>query len=101
MRPCPVCGFDKLTQPPEDHYICPCCGTEFGYEDYAATFDGRFQRWQELRQRWINAGMPWFSRATPPPVRWEPARQLLTVADVRMATSSVSEKMTQEFAASA
>lgn len=78
--PCPVCGYDRLEFPPENHYICPCCGTEFGYEDFAETFQDRQRRWVELRLRWIDRDMPWFSRATPPPPDWNPRRQILNSA---------------------
>lgn len=32
---CPVCGYDKLEEPPEEQTfeICPNCGVEFGYHD--------------------------------------------------------------------
>jgi hypothetical protein len=36
---CHVCGYSMLDEPPYDKYgcatytICPCCGTEFGYDD--------------------------------------------------------------------
>jgi hypothetical protein len=77
---CPVCGYDRLEHPPEDYYICPCCGTEFGYEDFADTFEERQERWVELRERWIDRGAPWFSPVTPPPPNWNAYRQLLRVA---------------------
>lgn len=66
---CPVCGFSSLAAPPRDYYICPCCGTEFGNDDTLYTFS-------ELRRRWINRGLVWFSRFTPPPRDWNPFIQL-------------------------
>ena len=57
---CPVCEYDKLVDPPEDHEICPSCGTHFGLDD-----DQRSHA--DLRAAWIAAGRPWFSRSTPPP----------------------------------
>lgn len=36
---CPICGYDKLLEPPYDEYnnpsyeICPCCGFEYGFDD--------------------------------------------------------------------
>ena len=51
---CPVCGYQHLSQPPYDGHgcasfdICPCCGTEFGYDDSSATHE-------VLRRRWIGA----------------------------------------------
>src|SRR5260221_9124431 len=52
---CPVCFYPSLPLPPEDHNICLCCGTEFGFDDFDSTFD-------ELRERWVRNQMPWFSR---------------------------------------
>lgn len=79
---CPVCGLG-LEYPPENQYICPCCGTEFGYEDFAETLEGRAQRWHELRQRWINRDMPWFSRVQRPPNGWDPRIQVMNLATIR------------------
>jgi len=74
---CPVCGYDRLEEPPEDYNICPCCGTEFGYEDFAVTEDGRKRQWSRLRQRWIRRGMRWFSPVLASYPGWDPAQQLL------------------------
>jgi hypothetical protein len=60
---CPVCGFDNMPFPPEDHNICPCCGTEFGYHDLRMSH-------QELRERWAAGGASWFSAAMPQPLGW-------------------------------
>lgn len=70
MNTCPVCGYDKLSQPAQDDTICPCCGTHFGYHDYATSYD-------ELRSRWLSAGAQWFSRARPQPAGWNALTQLL------------------------
>jgi hypothetical protein len=66
---CPVCFYPSLPLPPEDHNICLCCGTEFGFDDFDSTFD-------ELRDRWVRDQMPWFSREFPAPVDWDPRKQL-------------------------
>jgi hypothetical protein len=72
---CPVCGFRGLSEPPYDEYhcasfeICPCCGTEFGYDDANKSFD-------QLRAAWIAAGMLWHSRSTPPSDGWDGHAQL-------------------------
>ena len=72
---CPVCGYPDLDEPAYDEHacpsynICPCCGTEFGYDDAKTRHD-------VLRQRWIANGMRWWSQATRPPLDWEPMRQL-------------------------
>jgi len=55
---CPVCGFSGLEFPPEDYYICPCCGTEFGYDDLAHTR-------RELRNMWLRNGGQWFNVEVP------------------------------------
>lgn len=68
---CPVCGYDRLEKPPTNYSICKSCGTEFGYDDFATSHD-------ELRQQWIGNGMRWYSRRVPPPIGWNPVRQLLS-----------------------
>lgn len=80
MRPtestCPVCGYQGLIEPPYDALgcasfeICPCCGVELGYDDATRTH-------LELRERWIAAGMKWWSTTRPAPVDWDPAAQLV------------------------
>jgi transcriptional regulator with XRE-family HTH domain len=67
---CPICGYGALTKPPADSYICPCCGTEFGSDDFEKSR-------KELRAEWIGKGMPWFSRATLRPKNWNGYRQLI------------------------
>jgi hypothetical protein len=50
---CPVCAFNALELPPENFTICPCCGTEFGYNDATRTY-------RELRNNWLRLGGQWF-----------------------------------------
>ncbi len=72
---CPVCGFRGLAEPPRDQYgcasfeICPCCGTEFGYDDATRSA-------ASLRDSWLAAGGPWRSKSVAPPPGWTPERQL-------------------------
>ena len=66
---CPVCGYNEMPEPPFDHNICPCCGTEFGTDDLD-------QAWSELRARWIVRGCRWFSKYYPVPPDWHPLMQL-------------------------
>lgn len=72
---CPVCGWPELDEPAYDQYgsssfdICPCCGTQFGYQDARRTH-------ADLRAEWIAGGMPWSSRAVPEPDGWESSSQL-------------------------
>jgi hypothetical protein len=64
---CPVCYYNQMPDPPQDYNICPCCGTEFGYDD-------EFKSFGQLRSDWIAAGMRWFFRQ--PPSFWNPALQI-------------------------
>lgn len=71
---CPVCGFPDLDEPAYhsdlggSYEICPCCGTEFGYDDAGSSIP-------ELRQRWKDNGCRWWSSSSPP-INWNPALQL-------------------------
>ncbi|PST17389.1 hypothetical protein C7U60_20185 [Mesorhizobium plurifarium] len=73
--PCPVCGYPHLDEPPYDstgcptYNICPCCGTEFGYDDASVSHN-------VLRSQWINRGMTWWSKHVDPPKDWDPNTQL-------------------------
>ena len=64
---CPVCGYRCLENPPEDHFMCPSCGTEFGYDDVGHSHT-------ELRRLWIMLGANWFLPPEPP--GWNPWQQL-------------------------
>lgn len=66
---CPVCGYRGLARPARDDTICSCCGTHFGYHDYATTH-------AELRRKWVASGAHWFSRAQPAPQNWDAFVQL-------------------------
>lgn len=72
---CPVCGFTGLDDFPYDgtgcpsYTICPCCGTEFGYDDSAVAH-------RELRVRWKKGGMLWWSKRRSPPMGWDPKKQM-------------------------
>src|SRR5882724_9704767 len=67
---CPVCGYNELSNPPKDYMICPCCGTEFGNDDFEVSHE-------ELRKAWLRAGAQWFSEHTPKPSDWSPSMQLI------------------------
>jgi hypothetical protein len=79
-----VCGYPGLLDPPYDDVsgggsdeICPCCGTQFGYDDFSGDDPVlRRQRWTSLRERWVAAGMAWWSKSRPPPPGWDPSNQL-------------------------
>lgn len=55
---CPICDYDKLEFPPRNHEICPCCGTEFGFDDFDKSNS-------QLREEWIRGGSLWWSTAVP------------------------------------
>src|SRR5690242_21702553 len=67
---CPVCGFPNMPYPPDRHEICPCCGTEFGYDDFARSH-------RELRNEWLRLAGVWFSPIVAPPGGWNPFMQVL------------------------
>jgi len=69
MHKCPVCGFDRLEDPPNNYTICPSCGTEFEYDDVRMTV-------ADLRRAWVEGGYKWWSKLDTPPARWNPERQL-------------------------
>ena len=53
-----------------DFQICPCCGTEFEYDDATLSH-------AELRSAWIRNGAEWHSRVVHPPLGWNPSMQLI------------------------
>jgi hypothetical protein len=63
---CRVCGFELSSPPWGDDgespswEICPCCGTEFGYEDCTQVSS------RVRRNRWISFGMKWFNEREKP-----------------------------------
>jgi hypothetical protein len=70
---CPVCGCE-LDRPAWDgaspsFQICPCCGIQFGYQDFGPEPGHRQQAHEAWRKRWIEGGMAWWS-VTPPPAGW-------------------------------
>jgi len=79
---CPVCGYPDLPEEPwcdgsSSDEICPSCGTQFGYDDAAGgDASRRAAVHRELRTRWIERGMRWFSTSTPKPIEWEPLDHL-------------------------
>lgn len=64
MHTCPVCGYDRLTEPPATFTICPSCGTEFEYDDVRRTH-------AELRRLWLAGGAHWWSTVDPVPANWD------------------------------
>lgn len=72
MHLCPVCGYDRLDEPPTNFSICPSCGTEFGYDD-------AFAPYAQLRARWMQGGALWWSTVDPCPENWDPVLQVQVV----------------------
>ena len=73
---CPVCFFPDLEQPPRDFSICPCCGTEFGVDDYSPRGISSEVIYRELRWEWLERGGPWFDPETPQPNGWNGFEQI-------------------------
>ena len=69
MYICPVCGYEKLSEPAMHFSICSCCGTEFELDDFET-------KYSELRSRWIREGYRWFSPVERPELGWDPVKQL-------------------------
>ena len=57
---CRICGLYIEESPWGDeenfptYEICPCCGVEFGYEDYTV------ESAKKYRMKWISTGYKWF-----------------------------------------
>ena len=63
---CRVCGYrlgfkpwgeDGKTPPYE---ICPCCGAEFGNDDYTVAST------RDYRKKWVKSGCAWFDAGKKP-----------------------------------
>jgi hypothetical protein len=72
MHTCPVCGYDRLTEPPRNFTICPSCGTEFEYDDVLTNVE-------QLRANWLKNGAKWWSPVDPCPENWDPIIQVEAV----------------------
>jgi len=74
---CPVCGYDKLTEPAYDIHNCPSyeicasCGTEFGFDDFTDSI-------LSLRQKWIKNGMQFWNTSAKSD-DWNPLLQLKNI----------------------
>jgi hypothetical protein len=75
---CRVCGLLLDTAPWGDdettptYEICPCCGVEFGNEDYTIE-----SSWDFLKQ-WLSTGANWFDKSERPP-DWSLQSQLAQI----------------------
>lgn len=77
---CPVCGYPLGDYNPwgddgntPTYNICPCCGVEWGNEDY--TPESRM----EYRNKWIAGGAKWFDPQKKP-ANWNLEEQLKNIA---------------------
>ena len=63
---CRICGFKLRFSPwgkdnnTPTYYICPCCGAEFGYDDYTP------KSIKAYREKWIKSGAKWFDSKMKP-----------------------------------
>lgn len=79
MFTCLVCGYNKLEEIPYDkcgnasYEICPCCGFEFGFDDYS---EGN--SFHEYRNQWIESGAEWFHKSSKPK-KWAIKDQLKNI----------------------
>jgi hypothetical protein len=83
---CPACGYDGLDEPawrdgsPSDE-ICPSCGIQFGYSDWAGgNIEARQDLYAAWRRQWRADGMHWSSPDETPPKGWDPEAQLRRVS---------------------
>ena len=78
---CPICGYNKLERQPYNEYfqgtmeICPCCGTEFGYDDAVRNKKNLHLRWKKLRGKWVIGGSKWLNPIKKPK-DWSAEEQL-------------------------
>jgi hypothetical protein len=75
---CRVCGLDIESDPWREngeaptYEICPCCGVEFGNEDY------NLQSVRDYRTKWLGNGAKWFERMEKPD-NWDLEEQMKKV----------------------
>ena len=85
LHTCAVCGYLGLLDSPwkggsPSDEICPSCGIQFGYNDWAGgDLERRQQTHRDWRERWKAGGCRWDARTIPPPPGWDPHEQLKRV----------------------
>jgi hypothetical protein len=78
---CRVCGLfiDNLPWGESGdcptYEICPCCGVEFGNEDYL------MESAKKYRKEWISGGANWFAPKGKPE-HWQLSEQIMKVSDM-------------------
>ncbi|WP_173714616.1 hypothetical protein [Clostridium beijerinckii] len=78
MYTCPVCNYNELDEAPYNargygsDEICPCCGFQFGCDDYPNKEEGQ-KKW---REKWIKNGYKWYSKSILPSKGWDPRKQI-------------------------
>ncbi|MCD8032141.1 MAG: hypothetical protein LUF85_15295 [Bacteroides sp.] len=77
---CRVCGLFIQDKPwgengkTPTYEICPCCGVEFGVEDYTK------ESTKEYREKWIESGCQWFDKKEKPE-NWNLSLQMENIPD--------------------
>jgi len=77
---CRVCGLYTADKPWGDdgksptYEICPCCGVEFGNEDYTVESTIIY------RKKWLNDNLNWYEKNSKPS-DWNFENQLLQIPD--------------------
>jgi len=77
---CRVCGLFSEDLPWGEngdcptHEICPCCGVEFGYEDYTVLST------KEYRDLWLLKGAEWFDKSVKPN-SWDKEQQFKNIPE--------------------
>ncbi|WP_449387855.1 hypothetical protein [Chryseobacterium lineare] len=75
---CRVCGLfiDDLPWGEDGksptYEICPCCGVEFGYEDYTV------ESTKKYRKEWLIKGAKWFDKSEQPE-KWDKEQQFKNI----------------------
>lgn len=78
LHKCPICNFKGLYQAPYNiqgvgsDEICPCCGFQYGYDDYP---DKKMAQ-LEWRKKWAEGGFQWFSKTRITVEGWDGYKQL-------------------------
>lgn len=76
---CRICGLYIEDEPwgndgqSPTYEICPCCGVEFGNEDF------NLLSIEEYRKEWLENGANWFDKKSKP-ILWDVNKQLMNVS---------------------